>query len=123
MQTEVAGVRVIARKGPGTSGRASGRAGERDRKRRGVKARETGQTSCYILEEHSNYDMKREAHSVNEDPRGNASGTRREGEERDRIYACSGDEDEREKERGKRDGKGARRRAAGRESRGASCSS
>lgn len=31
------------------------------------------------------------------------------------IYACSGDEGEREKERGKRDGKGAKQRAAGRE--------
>lgn len=118
MQTEVAGVRVIARKA-----RTSGRAGERDRKRRGIKARETGQTSCYILEEHSNSDMKREAHSVNEDPRGNASGTRRRERRGTCIYACSGDEDEREKERGKRDGKGAKQRAAGRESRGASCSS
>lgn len=42
-------------------------------------------TSCYILEEHSNSDMKREARSVNEDPRGNASGIRRRrGDERRR---------------------------------------
>lgn len=61
------------------------RASERDRRRRGIKARETGQTSCYILEEHSNSDMKREAHSVNEDPRGNASGTRRR-ERRGTVY-------------------------------------
>lgn len=64
----------------------------RGRKGRSIKARETGQTSCYILEEHSNSDMKREARSVNEDPRGNASGTRSKerGERRKR----------REKERG-----------------------
>lgn len=77
--------RALLQERPGTSGRASGRAGERDRRRRGIKARETGQTSCYILEEHSNSDMKREAHSVNEDPRGNASGTRRR-ERRGTVY-------------------------------------
>lgn len=74
------------KKGQGQAGeRAGERASERDRKRRGIKARETGQTSCYILEEHSNSDMKREAHSVNEDPRGNASGTRRR-ERRGTVY-------------------------------------
>lgn len=108
-QTEVAGARVIARKA-GTSERASAK---RNRKGRSIKARETGQTSCYILEEHSNSDMKREARSVNEDPRGNALGPRNgtAGEERSSTYARSDDADEREKERGKRGGKGAKQRA------------
>lgn len=55
---------------------------QREIERDAASKRETGQTSCYILEKHSNSDMKRGARSVNEDPRGNASGRRNEREER-----------------------------------------
>lgn len=85
------------------------------------------QTSCYILEEHSNSDMKREARSVNEDPRGNAFGNekQRERERGEELYirTLRGNVDEREKERDQAEWKrGAKQRTAerGGESRGAS---
>lgn len=99
-KTEVVGVRVIVRK-IGTGERVRARSGaERNAASKRVRQ---AKTSCYILEEHSNSDMKREARGVNEDPRGNASGTRSgRGEEQYISTAYSGDANEREKERDKR---------------------
>lgn len=52
----------------------SGRASERSEARKGRhQSGRQARTSCYILEEHSNSDTRKEVPAVNEDPRGTAS--------------------------------------------------